>query len=158
TAVARIDTISPVRIDRDAGTALVDVLLGKARGLLLLLDVHDLLAAHRARVARAHADAHLIADRDGVDLGHRTGGSQAIVQHGHAAFEALALHRGPGAELVEGAVLLVHRGGHPFRDRLEPWLVGDLHRDLSANRDGLEPLAAHHGTHARAARDLVEVV
>src|SRR5262249_28103768 len=46
----------------------------------------------------------------------------------------------------------------PFGDRLESRLVGDLHRYSSANRDGPEPLASHHGPHARAARDLVQVV
>src|SRR5204862_4896374 len=101
-AVARIDAVPSERIHGDTRTAFVDGLLGLTRGLLLLLDVDDLLAPHRARVARAHADADLVAYGDRVHLADGVGGAHSIVQHGHAAFEALALHRGPGAELVEG--------------------------------------------------------
>src|SRR5207247_1760524 len=104
-AVAGIDAVAAERIERHLRAPLVDVLGGGPRGLFLLLDVDDLLAAHRAGVAGAHLHAHLIAYGDRVHLRDGVGGAQAIVEHGHAALEALALHGRAGPELVKRPVL-----------------------------------------------------
>src|SRR5262249_34841620 len=150
--------VTTERIERDLRAALVDVLGRRPRGLFSLLDVDDLLATHRAGVAGTHLHPHLIAYRNRVYLRDGVGGAQAIVEHGHTALEALALHGRAGPELVERPVLLVHGAGDPFGDGQEPALIGDLHRCLAAHGDGLEPLRAHDRAHAGASRHLVQLV
>src|SRR5262249_46259745 len=157
-AVPRIDAIPAERVDGDAGAPLVDPFRCFSRRVFLLLDVHDLLAADGARVAGGHFHAQLIAHGNRIHLRDGLAGAHPIVENGHAALEVLALHGGAGAELVKRAVLLVHRGRHPFRDGGEARLVRDLHRLPAADGDGLEPLAAHHGAHAGAAGHLVEII
>src|SRR5207245_4257270 len=61
-------------------------------------------------------------------------------------------------ELMKRPGFLVHRAGDPLGHREEAGLIGDLHGELAADRDGLESLRAHHGAHARSARDFVQLV
>ena len=157
-AVLGIDAVAVEGIEGHANLALVQGLRSLLGRRFLLFDVHHLLAAHRASKAGIHLDAHLVAHRDGVNLGDLLEGAEAIVERGHAALEVLALHGRARAELVEGAVVLVHGGGHPLGDGGQPLLVGDLHGHLAAHRDGLEALAAHHRAHARAPRHLLQVI